>query len=249
MGRIFWGQGLVKVVRNNVVYKKIRRPSKAQIEAARELGVADLHEAMGLVSGRLGLMSPNMRPLNPGMCIAGPAVTAYNHPGSNLMIHVANYLAQEGDVLVLCSGGTDRAAQWGDLASTWASRQGIAGVIVDGAIRDTNILMERKFPVWSTAISAAHPERNIPGAVNIPVVCDGVYVEPGDLVVADNDGVVVVPFAEIDAVIEAARNLGAREARLVEAMESGKPMFEALGLEDQLRALGTTILDKQWHED
>lgn len=236
------------IERNNVVYKRIRRPRRDQIEAALKLSVADIHEGMGLISGRMGLMSPRMRPLNRGLRIAGPAVTAYNHPGSNIMIHVASYIAEAGDVLVLCSGGTDRAAQWGDLAATCAARRGIAGVVVDGAIRDTDVLIERNFPIWSTAISPAHPEKNIPGAVNVPVVCDGVYVEPGDLIVADHDGVVVVPYDQIDDVLQAARQRVDREERLEAVMRAGTPMFEALNMEEQLRAMGTQIIDAEWHQ-
>ncbi|HEY8450203.1 MAG TPA: 4-carboxy-4-hydroxy-2-oxoadipate aldolase/oxaloacetate decarboxylase [Bacillota bacterium] len=233
---------------NNVVYTKIRRPRRDQVERARAAGVAMLHEAMGIVSGRLGLMSPRMRPLNPGLRIAGPAITAYNHPGSGLMVHVANHLAQPGDVLVLCSGGSDRVAQWGDMATTQAQERGVAGVVIDGAVRDSDELIERRFPVWSTSVSAAHPERNVAGAVNVPVVCDGVLVRPGDLVVADTDGVLVVPFEDIDAVLAAAEERARKEEAIVDGVRSGRTMYEILGLEAVLDQLGTRRIDAVWDE-
>ena len=233
---------------NNVVYQRIRRPRPDQVERARELGVAALHEAMGIVAGRLGLMSPRMRPLNPGLRIAGPAITAYNRPGSGLMVHVANHLAQPGDVLVICAGGSERVAQWGDMAATQAHVRGIAGVIVDGAIRDSGVLIERRFPVWSTAISAAHPEKNVPGAVNVPVVCDGVYVRPGDLVVADDDGVLVVPFEDIDRVLQVASERAASEERIVANIRAGRTMYEILELEALLERFGTRLVDGTWDE-
>ena len=185
-------------MQSSIVYLQVDRVPGAVCEAAKSVSVADLHEAMGVAPARQGLMSPRMRPLNRGLRIAGPAVTAYCGPGDNLMMHRTLYLAQPGDVLVVVCQSETSGAQWGDVAARYALQKGLAGVVVHGCIRDTDALEELRFPVWSTAISPIRPEKRSHGAVNVPVVCAGALVKPGDVIVADDDGVVVVPCKEAE---------------------------------------------------
>lgn len=230
------------------VHLKVDRVPAGLCHEASTLSVADLHEAMGPTHGRPALMSPRMRPLNRGLRIAGPAVTAYCAPGDNLMMHRALYLAQPGDVLVVSCQSETSGAQWGDVAAQYARRKGLAGVIVHGCIRDTDTLEAMRFPVWATAISPAHPEKSGPGSVNLPIACDGVIVRPGDLVVADGDGVLVVPAAQAGATIDAARARMDKEDALARAIESGAHPWELLGLEAGYRALDPVEIDAPWSE-
>ncbi|MEX2408146.1 MAG: dimethylmenaquinone methyltransferase, partial [Rhodovibrionaceae bacterium] len=176
-----------------VVYKSIPAVDPALVARAAEIGVADLHEGLGVVAGRMALMSPRMRPLNRGLCVAGQAVTAFNYPGDNLMLHMALRLAEKGQILVLTNGGGEQGALWGEMAATYAMKKGVGGIVVHGAIRDVDALSKMGSPVWSTAISPTHPDKKSAGAVNVPIVCDGVLVNPGDVIVADGDGVISVP--------------------------------------------------------
>ncbi|HVL58545.1 MAG TPA: RraA family protein, partial [Burkholderiaceae bacterium] len=156
------------------VWLRVDRVDAQWCDRARALSVADVHEAMGAAAGRAGLMSPRMRPLVRGLRVAGPALTAFCAPGDNLMMHRALSLAQPGDVLVVVCAAEASGAQWGDVAARYAQRLGIAGVIVHGCIRDTDMLESMRFPVWATAISPIHPDKSGHGFVNAPVACDGV---------------------------------------------------------------------------
>ena len=139
----------------SIVYTRIPTCDPELVRQAAACGVADMHEALGAIVGRQALMSPRMRPLNPGLRIAGQAVTAFNFDGDNLMMHRALRLATEGQVLVTSNGGVSRGAQWGEMATLNARRKGLAGVIVDGDVRDADAIMAMRFPVWSTAIRPA----------------------------------------------------------------------------------------------
>ena len=228
---------------SSVVYLRVNRVPAALCAAARELTVSDLHEAMGVASARAGLMSPRMRPLNRGIRIAGPAVTAYCAPGDNLMMHRALYLAQPGDVLVVSGSGENSGAQWGDVAARYALQKGLAGVIVQGCIRDTDTLEELEFPVWSTAISPIRPDKKGHGMVNAPVSCDGVTVNPGDLIVADGDGVLCIPRAEAEEAVAGARARLSREDGFAEAIRNGGSPWALGKIEDGYHALGIAEID------
>jgi 4-hydroxy-4-methyl-2-oxoglutarate aldolase len=205
-------------MKSSIVYLRVDRVAREVCEAAKGATVSDLHEAM---AARCGLMSSRMRPLNRGIRIAGPAVTAFCAPGDNLMMHRALYLSQPGDVLVVVCAAETSGAQWGDIAARYAVHKGLAGVVVQGCIRDTDTLEEMRFPVWSTAISPARPEKRGHGSVNVPVSCDGVIVNPGDLVVADGDGVLCVPRGAAADTIARARQRAAREEAFADAIRAG----------------------------
>ena len=231
-----------------VVYTRIPRCSPSLVEAVAAFPVADLHEAMGAIDGRVGLMSPKMRPVAPGQRIAGLAVTSHNYPGDNLMIHAALNVAEKGDVLVLVNGGVPQGALWGDVASTFAMEKGIAGVVADGPVRDTHTIPGMGFKVWSTIVSPAHPEKRGPGAVNVPVVCDGVRVMPGDIIVADDDGVLVIPPRLAEAVASRARARNDAEAGIRARLKAGETLFDVMGMEKVLAAAGVTTVDEEWRE-
>ena len=232
-----------------VVYTKVPRTDPALVAAAAGFGVADLHEALGPVDGRAMLMSPRMRPLDPTLKIAGAAVTVLNYPGDNLMMHQALFLAETGQVLVMTAGGGAIGAQWGELAGIEAQTKGLAGLILDGAVRDTQALIAMGFPVWSTAIHASHPEKRGPGAVNIPIVVDGVTVHPGDIVVADADGVLGIPPVHLRHALEGAQRRQDKEADMKRRIVAGEHLHDMLGLGKAVAASGVEVRDMNWADD
>jgi 4-hydroxy-4-methyl-2-oxoglutarate aldolase len=232
-----------------VVYTKVPHTDPALVAAAAGFDVADLHEALGSVDGRAMLMSPLMRSLDPTLRIAGAAVTVFNYPGDNLMMHQALFLAEAGQVLVMTAGGGAIGAQWGELAGIEARTKGLAGLIVDGAVRDTQALIAMRFPVWSTAIHASHPEKRGPGAVNIPVVVDGVTVHPGDIVVADADGVLVIPPVHLRHALDGARRRQDKEADMKRRIVAGEHLHDLLDLGKAIAASGVEVRDTSWADD
>jgi 4-hydroxy-4-methyl-2-oxoglutarate aldolase len=231
------------------IHERIPMLDPSLIDALRAYGSADVHEALGPDRGVQALMNAGMRPLDPALRIVGQAVTAEDAPGNNLMMHSALRLAGPGQVLVLSSGGGARGALWGELAARIARRNGVAGVVVDGNIRDTADLLAMGFPIWATAISALRSDKREGGCVNMPVTCAGVRVEPGDVIVADADGVVVVRPGEIEAVIAAATRRKAREAMFRDRIEQGEALFDLLDLQPALDAAGVERRPGPWRED
>ncbi len=229
-----------------VIYRKIPVSDPALIARAAKFGIADLHEALGPVQGRMCLMTPEMRPIAPAQRLCGPALTSWNYPGDNLMIHVVLDLAKAGDVLVLTNGGGTQGALWGDVACTFAVKKGVAGTIVHGAVRDIDPVRELNYPVWSTAISPEHPEKRGPGAVNVPIVVDGVLVQPGDIIVADDDGVLVIPRAELQRAVEGAEARAAREVGFRKEIGEGKQLLDILGMREAVEEIETH--DCTWEE-
>jgi len=234
---------------SSIVYTKIPPCDPELVRQAAACGVADMHEALGAIVGRQALMSPRMRPLNPGLRIAGQAVIAFNFDGDNLMMHRALRLASAGQVLVTSNGGASRGAQWGEMATLNARCKGLAGVIVDGDVRDADAIMAMRFPVWSTAISPSHAEKRGPGAVNVPIVCAGALVEPGDVIVADGDGVIAVPLEHLARAVAGALQYGAREKIWRPQIEAGTDLYELARMQAAIDAAKVEERDFSWAED
>ncbi|NML47441.1 4-carboxy-4-hydroxy-2-oxoadipate aldolase/oxaloacetate decarboxylase [Ramlibacter sp. G-1-2-2] len=230
------------------VYLKVQRVAADIARQAREVTVADIHEAMG-PQGRGALMGARMRPLSEGQQrIAGPAVTAFCWPGDNLMMHRALYLAQPGDVLVVVCQSELSGAQWGDLACRYAMQKGLAGVVVQGCVRDIDQVRAFGFPVWSTHIWPMHPDKSGHGSVNAPVVCEGVNVRPGDLIVADGDAVICVPRDEAAQVLAAAQAKMRREDEVAEKVRAGGSVWELSGAAASYAKLGIEEVNAAWDE-
>lgn len=232
-----------------VIYTRIPETDPALVARAAKFGIADLHESLGAVAGRMCLMSSAMRPIAAGQHICGPAVTAWNYPGDNLMIHCALDIAERGQVLVFTNGGTSQGSLWGDVACGYAKKKGIAGAVVHGAVRDTDALRELEFPVWSTFISVEHPEKRGPGAVNVPIVVDGVLVEPGDIIAADADGALVIPRAELARTVEGAEARAAKEVEFRKKIAAGERPMDLLGIRANIEQAGIAMKDCTWQDD
>ena len=230
------------------VYLKVRRVDTDIVQRAKHVTVADVHEAMG-VRGRAALLGSRMRPISESQGkIAGPAVTAFCWPGDNLMMHRALYLAEPGDVLVVVCQAELSGAQWGDLATRYALKKGLAGVIVQGCVRDVDQVRELGMPVWSTNIWPIHPDKNGHGFVNAPVVCKGVQVRPGDLIIADGDGVICVPRDDASSIMDAAEARMKKEDLAAEKVQNGEAVWSLSGAADIYTKLEIEEVDAAWDE-
>jgi len=222
-----------------VVKRNIARADHAAVEPLSRFGVATVHEAQG----RTGLLKPYVRPIYAGAQLAGPAVTVLLQPGDNWMLHVAAEQIQDGDVVVAaCTTDCDDGF-FGELLATSFRARGARGLVIDGGVRDVKDLTAMQFPVFSRAISARGTVKASLGSVNIPVVCAGALVNPGDLVIADDDGVVVVPAASVHATVAAAAARAAAEAEKRARLAAGELGLDMYRMREPLAKAGLTYLD------
>jgi 4-hydroxy-4-methyl-2-oxoglutarate aldolase len=226
---------------SGIAVKHIIRADAASVAALAKYGVATVHEAMG----RVGLLETYMRPIYPGAAACGTAVTIFAHPGDNWMLHVAAELLEAGDVAVLGTSSDNTDGMFGDLLATSFRARGAVGLVIDAGCRDTAVLREMGFPVWSKAVHAKGTVKATIGSVNTPIICAGTLVHPGDVVVADDDGVVIVPKQQAAKVAAAAAARAAKEEGTRRRLAAGELGLDLYGMREPLAKAGLKYFEDE----
>ncbi len=223
----------------HIVKRTIERADLTVIDRLGEAGTATVHEAIG----RVGYVGPHLRPIQHDTKIAGSAVTVSSHPGDNMMVHAAVEMCTDGDVLVVTNTAPSTHGMFGDLLATSLMARGVRGLVIDAGVRDTVELRAMGFPVWAQHVSCQGTVKSTPGSVNVPVILGGVTVNPGDVICADDDGVVVVARADADRALEQCEARLAKEATMRERLAAGELGVDVYGLRQKLIDLGVEYID------
>lgn len=223
----------------HVVIRNIERAAADTVAQLGAAGTATVHEAIG----RRGYLGPELKPIQTDTRVGGSAVTVLSHPGDNLMLHAAVECCQPGDVLVVAVTSPSSHGGFGDLLASSLMSHGVRGLVTDAAVRDTADLRQMGFPVWTRHVSCQGTVKNTPGSVNIPVAIGGITIHPGDVVCADDDGVVIVPREEAEWGLEGTNTRLAKEAATRARLEAGELGFDFYGLREKAIAMGIEFLD------
>ncbi|MGD2103437.1 MAG: 4-carboxy-4-hydroxy-2-oxoadipate aldolase/oxaloacetate decarboxylase [Acidimicrobiia bacterium] len=223
----------------HVVVRSIDRAGPATIAGLGEAGVATAHEA----AGRIGLLDPGLRPIQDGSRVAGSAITVLCQAGDNMMIHAAVEVVGENDVLVVTTTAPSTDGMFGELLATSLRTRGCAGLVIDAGVRDVAALREMGFPVWARAIHAQGTVKETPGAVNVPITIRGTRITPGDVVIADDDGVMIVPRDSARTVLDACADRETREDDTRRRLATGELGLDMYGLREKLDGLGVRWVD------
>lgn len=223
----------------HVVVRTIDRTDLGVVDQLAPIGTATVHEAIG----RRGYLGPELMPIQQGVKVAGNAVTVLSHPGDNIMIHAAVEVCQEGDMLVVATTAPSTHGMFGDLLASSLQTRGVRGLVMDAAVRDTADLRELGFPVWTRHVSCQGTVKATPGSVNVPISIDGVTISPGDVICADDDGVVLVERTEAQWALDQSLDRLAKEEATRARLAAGELGVDFYGLRAKLAELGVAYVD------